>query len=152
MSAIIAAVAANGVIGKDGVIPWRQSHDVRRFRDMVRGHPVIMGTRTYASHRVKFPQAVVVSATGRGDARSVVEALETAGPRAYVLGGERVFAEALRCVDCIYLTRVHAVVDGDTWFPDYDPSGWVVVADENYAADDDNEHAYSFVTLQRSVA
>lgn len=155
---IIAAVSDNGVIGRDGKIPWRMPRDAARFRTMVEGHALIMGARTYKSHTIKFPRSIVVSSTlecegphpgGVNIVRDVNYAIKIAGKDAFVLGGHDIFKAAMPYVDRMYLTLVHAVVEGDARFPLYDAHDWQVIRNHEYPADRANEHPYSFVDLVR---
>lgn len=155
---IIAAVSDNGVIGCDGKIPWRMPRDVSRFRTMIEGHSLIMGAGTYRSHTIKFPRSIVVSSTLEVDGphqhtvdivRTVDYAIKVAGKDAFVLGGHDIFKAAMPFVDRMYLTLVHAVVEGDARFPLYDAHDWQIIRNQEYPADRANEHPYSFVDMVR---
>lgn len=160
---LVAAVAENGVIGRDGTLPWRLSADLRRFRELTTGHHVVMGRRTWESIGRPLPGRtnVVLSRDPffRPEDESVVvePSLEDALARArragetelFVIGGAEVYALALPVADRIELTRVAARVEGDVRFPPLDPTEWSEHDVGSHPADDRNEHAFAFVTLDR---
>ncbi|TAG00723.1 MAG: dihydrofolate reductase [Betaproteobacteria bacterium] len=127
--ALIAAVAANGVIGKDGKLPWHLSADMRHFKALTTGKRIIMGRKTWESFPKPLPdrEHVVVSSSnltlpdGVRLCRSVSEAFALPDPTdpVFVIGGNRLYAEALAFADDLYLTQIDAEVDGDTVFPPY---------------------------------
>jgi dihydrofolate reductase len=157
--AIIVAVAQNGVIGAANGLPWRLPDDLKRFKALSLGKPVVMGRRTFDSIGRPLPGRtnIVVSRQpalaidGAIVARSLDEALVAAGaaPEIVVIGGAEIFRQALPRTDMIHLTRVHARVDGDVFFPELDPAKWREAAVEHHAADERHLYAFSFVTLQR---
>jgi dihydrofolate reductase len=132
---IIAAVAENGVIGRAGGLPWRLPDDLRRFKELTMGKPVVMGRRTWESLRRPLPgrQNIVVSrnlnyaACGAEVCSSLDAALARAGEAAeiFVIGGASLYAEALPRAQRLYLTEVHASVEGDAFFPAWDRNQWV---------------------------
>jgi dihydrofolate reductase len=157
---IIAAVSDNGVIGRDGGLPWHLPADLKRFKRLTSGHHMIMGRRTWESiGRRPLPgrPTIVVSrdpgfvAEGAQVARSVGQALELAGAvdEVFIAGGEAIYREALPVADRLYLTRVHTVVEGDTFFPELDEAGWRVVAEERHEPDEKNPHAHTFRVYER---
>ncbi|WP_448581458.1 dihydrofolate reductase [Thermaurantiacus sp.] len=134
---LVVAAAENGVIGRAGVMPWHLPHDLRRFKRMTTGHPVIMGRRTFEAigrplagrHNIVMTRDPAWRAEGVTVAANLAEAIAAAGrdPRAgriFVIGGAQVYAEALPLATAIELTRVHARPEGDTWFPGPDPAHW----------------------------
>jgi dihydrofolate reductase len=157
--AIIVAVAQNGVIGAANRLPWRLPDDLKRFKALSLGKPVVMGRRTFDSIGRLLPGRtnIVVSRQpglaidGAIVARSLDDALAAAGaaPEIAVIGGAEIFRQALPRTDTIHLTRVHARVDGDVFFPELDPAKWRETAVEHHAADERHLYAFSFVTLQR---
>jgi len=140
--ALIAAVAANGIIGRDNRLPWRLPADLLRFKELTLGHALVMGRRTYESIGRPLPGRVTVVLTrapafsppGVLVARSLDEALATAAGAApgelFVAGGAEVYAQALPRADRLYLTRVEAAVEGDARFPDFDRALWRLAAEE----------------------
>lgn len=159
MIAIIVAVAENAVIGADNGLPWRLPDDLKRFKALSLGKPVVMGRRTFDSIGRPLPGRtnIVVSRQaglaieGAIVARSLDDALVAAGAASeiVVIGGAGIFRQALPRTDTIHLTRVHARVAGDVFFPELDPAKWRETAVEHHAADERHLYAFSFVTLQR---
>ncbi len=135
---LIAAVARNGVIGFNGQIPWRLPEDLRHFQELTMGHTVIMGRRTYESIGRPLPgrQNVVVSSTltdleGYVVARSLQEALALADRQEiFIIGGARLYREALPLAEQLDLTVVELEPVGDTWFPEVDWSQFAEVCRE----------------------
>lgn len=163
MLSLIVARAANGVIGRDGGLPWHISADLKHFKALTVGKPVIMGRLTYQSIGKPLPGRHNIVLTRDPDWHSagvtvvpnLAEAVAAAGldPRSradeiMVIGGVTVFAEALPSARRVYLTEVHAAPAGDTVLPPFDPAVWVETARADHAAKDDTP-AYSFVTLER---
>ena len=133
--ALVVAVADNGVIGKDGGLPWRIPEDLRHFKDVTMGHAMIMGRKTFESIGKPLPgrRSIVVSRTpGLAlEGALVVSSLEDALARARetddeprVVGGSAVYEAALPLATKIYLTEVHRTVDGDAFFPQLDRAAW----------------------------
>ena len=159
MISLIVAASTNNVIGANGDLPWRLSDDLKRFKAITMGKPIIMGRLTWESIGRPLPgrQNIVItrqpgySAEGCDVVASVDEALATAGaaPEIMVIGGGDIYRQLLPRASRVYLTRVEAEVDGDTFFPELDPSDWELVASEAHAADEKNAHAFTFMTLQR---
>jgi dihydrofolate reductase len=158
---IIAAVAANGVIGRDGDLPWRLPADLRFFKHVTMGHHLIMGRKTWDSIGRPLPGRTLVVLTRNPalalpgvrvvhDLPAALAVARAAGDReAFVIGGADVFARALPLADRLYLTRVHAAVEGDVGFPAFDDRAWVEVAREDHAADEQHALAFSICTLER---
>jgi dihydrofolate reductase len=160
---LVAAVARNGVIGRDGGIPWRIPEDMQRFRALTVGHPVVMGRRTWESLPERFRplpgrRNIVVtrdsgwSREGTERAGSLEEALELAADaeRVSVIGGAAVYASALPLADELALTEIDADVEGDTFFPAFDPTAFEEVAREPHVAPDGTP--FAFVTYRRRQA
>lgn len=133
--AVVVAVADNGVIGKDGGLPWRIPEDLRHFKDVTMGHAMIMGRKTFESIGKALPgrRSIVVSRTpGLAlEGALVVSSFDEAIARARetddeprVVGGSAVYEAALPLATKIYLTEVHRTVDGDAFFPQLDRAAW----------------------------
>lgn len=132
---LIAAVAENRVIGRDGGLPWHIPADLKHFKALTTGHTVIMGRRTYESIGKPLPNRrnIVVSRTmtqppteGVELAASLEEALARASQEeCFIIGGAQLYAEALPRAQWLHLTRVHAEVEGDVLFPEVDWSQWI---------------------------
>jgi dihydrofolate reductase len=158
--AVIAAVAANGVIGAGLALPWRLPGDLARFRRLTTGHAIVMGRRTWQSLGRPLPgrQNIVVSRDPAfaADGARVVDSLDAAlaavamPPPVFVIGGAALFGEALPRATTFHLTEVHADVDGDVRFPAWDRASWREMARDEVAAAPDAP-AHAFVTLARAV-
>jgi dihydrofolate reductase len=157
---IIAAVATNGVIGRDNDLPWRQSADLKRLKTLTMGHHMIMGRRTFESVGRALPGRTTIVVTSNAAfhaddvtrARTVDEAIAmSAGDEeTFIAGGAGIFAEALERAHRMYLTRIHAEPDGDTFFPEFDDvNEWELVDAEHFEADERNQYPYSFLTYRR---
>jgi len=156
---LIAAVASNGVIGRENRLPWRLPADLQRFKHLTMGKPIVMGRRTWESIGRPLPgrhNIVVTRDAGfRGEGCTVVhgieQALEAAGDCAelMVMGGANLYAQLLPRADRLYLTRVQADIEGDTKFPSLDPGQWVEIERESHRADERNQYDYDFVVLER---
>ena len=156
---IIVAAAANNVIGRDGGLPWHLPEDLRRFKALTLGKPLLMGRKTHESIGRPLPgrRNIVLTrqtgyvAEGCDVVASVESALEIAGgaDELMVIGGNAVYEMMLPHCGRIYLTRVHEAVDGDTFFPDLDESHWQLVERQDFAAGPDRPHAFSFLVLDR---
>ena len=155
---LIAAVAANGVIGRDGDLPWRIPADLRHFKAVTLGNPVIMGRKTWQSLGRALPgrRNIVISRDSSfgADGAELVGSLDTAlaavaeVEEAMVIGGGEIYAEALSRAERLYLTYVHAEAEGDVFFPQIDETLWRETAREDFSAESETP-AYSFVTLVR---
>jgi len=154
---LVVAVAENGVIGHRGALPWRIPDDLKRFKAITMGKPVLMGRKTWDSlPRKPLPGRtnIVVTrnpafrAEGAIVARSFADAIAKAGAdEIAVIGGEAIFAAALPLAEAIHLTEVEASPDGDAFMPSIDRKQWRETAREGpYEADGVR---YSFVTLHR---
>ncbi|MFD1469933.1 dihydrofolate reductase [Hymenobacter caeli] len=162
MVALVVAVAENDVIGRDGQLPWgRLPADLRHFKALTLGHPVVMGRKTYDSIGRALPgrpNLVVTrragwAAPGCEAAASVLGALARAqeldAELVCVIGGGEIYREALPAVDVVYLTEVHHAFGGDATFPTLSPTEWREETRERHEADADHAYAFSFVTLRR---
>jgi dihydrofolate reductase len=131
---LVAALASNGIIGRNGQLPWRLPEDLKHFKRLTLGHPVIMGRRTWESLPGALPgrDNIVVSGQAGYEApgASVASSLEGAlalcmgEPVVFVIGGSRLFEESLPIAAGLVMTEIHREYEGDTWFPQYDRSRW----------------------------
>jgi len=157
---LLAAVADNGVIGRDNALPWRLPDDLKRFKALTLGKPVLMGRKTFDSIGRPLPERTNLVLTRSASwARAGVVAVatleaalgEAAGaPELIVIGGAEIYRLALPLAHRIYLTRVHTVVDGDAVFPQIETPEWREVQSLDHAADERHAHAMTFVTLERA--
>ncbi len=158
---LVAAVADNGVIGRDGGLPWKLPADLAHFRRLTLGHTVIMGRRTFEElgtgldgrRNLVVTRTPGYAAPGAETVGSLDAALAMAAdePEVFVIGGGEIYREALPIADRMYLTHVHATVEGDTRFPDFDAVGWKVVDEEVHPADDRHPHPFTIVRYDRQV-
>jgi len=156
--AIIAALARNRVIGRGNRLPWHLPDDLRHFKRLTLGRPIIMGRRTWESLPGLLPDRTHLVVTRdpsyRADGAVVVGSLDEAlgaagGEEALVVGGAQLYALALPRASRLYLTLVDAEVEGDVFFPAMDPAAWREVAREPHAADERHAYPFAFVTLER---
>jgi dihydrofolate reductase len=153
---VIAAVAANGVIGRGGQLPWHLPDDLKRFKQLTRNHAVIMGRRTFESIGRPLPQrrSIVVSSSLSPPplvevVRTLDEALRLAGDDAFVIGGAMLYAEAIPRAAVLHLTELDDAVEGDTFFPPFDRARWRVVEEIRHERDDRHALAFTFRTYRR---
>lgn len=153
---VIAAVSENGVIGKDGDIPWHYSEDLKHFKETTMGHPVVMGKNTFYSLPEDFRPLegrtnIVLTRSGIDDesvreANSLEDAWRiadgTGSKKVFIIGGASVYQQTLEEADKMVLTEIHQDYEGDTFFPDYDEDSW-----KEIARDDGEE--FSFVEYER---
>lgn len=154
---VIAAVAANRVIGKDNALPWRLREDLQRFRRLTTGHTIVMGRKTFESLGRLLPERthVVVSRsraytpTGCLVASSLDEALEgCAGlDEVFVIGGAEIYRQALPLANRLQLTEIHSDFAGDAFFPEMNRAEWHETSRECHQAD--AGFGYDFVTYER---
>jgi dihydrofolate reductase len=165
---LIVAVAQNGVIGRDNDLPWKLSGDLKRFKAVTMGKPIVMGRKTYESIGRPLPgRANIVmtrdsnfSADGIDvvhDISSAVEAGENAARESgvdeiMVIGGANIYGATLSEADRLYVTEVHSVIDGDVRFPEIDGAIWAEVSREYCKAGPQETCDYSFVTYDRVTA
>lgn len=156
---IIAAVSRNGVIERDGKIPWDIPEDMKRFRELTTGHAVIMGRKTFESigralpkrlnvvlsrqpkkNFLNFPESVLLT----DNLARAIDLCEGAGhEKAFIIGGETVYDKALALADVIHLTHVDQEVEGDARFPDLDMDDWEEHSEEKH-------EGYTFLDYKRS--
>lgn len=162
---IIVAFAENGVIGKGNALPWRLPEDMRHFKRVTMGKPIVMGRLTFESIGKPLPGRtnIVISrnasfqAEGVELAMNVDEALALAqrkagtGGEVVVIGGAQIYAATLPFADVLYATEVHASVEGDAVLPPIDWKQWREVSRERHAAQPPQHHAFSFVRYERAA-
>jgi len=159
---IVVAMDENRTIGAGGTLPWHLPADLRYFRDLTMGKPIIMGRKTHESIGRPLPgrDNIVLSrnpdftAPGCRVMGGICEALDgLAGvDEAMVIGGASLYIEALELAMRLYLTEVHAALEGDVFFPAFDRGQWREVRRKRYAADEKNSLPHSFVLLERETA
>lgn len=158
VSAIVAA-AENNAIGKDNELLWHLPNDLRFFKQTTSGHAVIMGRKTYESVGKPLPNRRNLVVTRQKDyvleGAEVVHSLEAALARCsdetevFIVGGAEIYRQALPITHRVYLTRVHAELPGDAYFPDLDERDWVLVSEEKHNPDERHAYGYSFQVYER---
>jgi dihydrofolate reductase len=162
---LVAAVAENGVIGRAGGLPWRIKTDMRHFRDLTAGHPVVMGRKTYAaigkplrgrtsivvSRDASFVVPGVAVAPNLGAALDVArgDALRRGAAAIMIAGGADLYAQTMDQAQRLEITRVHATPPGDTLFPPIDPARWRETARRKHPAGPDDEAPFTMLTYER---
>ena len=156
---LVVAVASNGIIGANGRLPWHLPEDLKHFKRLTMGHPVIMGRRTWESLKGRpLPgrENIVVTRTpgyeapGAAVASSLESALALCAGEsvAFVIGGSRLFEESLPIADGLVVTEIHKDFAGDTWFPPYDRTRWREAQREAHTAADGTR--FDFVRYERA--
>lgn len=160
MISLIWAMSENRVIGQNNRLPWRLPADMRWFRQHTLGKPIVMGRNTYESFgRKALPerQNIILSrepnflVNDADIAHTWDDALRLAGatPELMVIGGASIYRQALPMANRLYMTLVHTKVNGDSFFPDFDRSAWIVREQQEHPADEKNPYPYSFLVLER---
>jgi dihydrofolate reductase len=162
---MVAAVAANGVIGRDNDLPWHLPDDMKFFMNTTRGHHVILGRKNYESLPAKYKPLphrhnIVVTRQLNYDAPGclIVNTVELAlqyalahhEPEAMVIGGSEIYKACLPYAERLFITQIKADIQGDVYFPEYDRSEWIEVSRKHHPADDRHAYAFDFVTLERT--
>ncbi|WP_455380974.1 type 3 dihydrofolate reductase [Acidihalobacter prosperus] len=158
---LIAAVAHNRVIGRENRLLWRLPDDLKHFKKVTQGKPIVMGRKTYESIGRPLPgrENRIISRQANSDIKgcrmftNLQDALYAGEePEVVVIGGGQIYAEALPLAQRIYLTEVDVSVEGDTWFPVIDPHLWKEVDRELHGVDETHDHAFVFRILERIAA
>lgn len=166
--AIVVAMARNRVIGRDGSLPWRLSSDLKRFKALTMGKPVVMGRKTWDSIGRALPGRpnVVVTRNAAFDAAGVeraetldaalrqAEALaaEAGADEICVIGGGEIYAQAIGRADVLHVTHVAVEAEGDTLFPEIDPTVWKCVHEECIPAGERDSHPTRYAVYRRRAA
>ena len=158
---LIVAMAENRVIGVNNRLPWHLPADLKHFRALTMGHPILMGRKTFDSIGRVLPgrRNIVVTRNPayKSDGVEIAHSLHEASRlcpderEAFVIGGAHLYEAALPHAQRIYLTLVHTVVQGDVLFPALDESVWRIRETIAHAADEQNAHAYDFVVYERKA-
>lgn len=162
---LLVAIAENGIIGRQGELPWHIAADLRRFKRLTMDHAIVMGRKTWESIGRPLPGRTSIVVTSRTDydpgdrkvlvASNLDEALKQARQadcdqnQIFIIGGAAIYAESLPRADRLYLTRVHANVEGDVSFPPIDWSQWELHEQSRHTADPLNDYDYSFEMYER---
>jgi dihydrofolate reductase len=164
---LIVAASTNNAIGKDNRLLWHLPNDMKFFKNTTWGMPVLMGRKTFeALAGQPLPGRFNFVITRKKDwdphnakvkpvedlRMAIAEAEKTDCKEAFVIGGGEIYTESIPVADKIYMTRVHAVLDGDTYFPAIDQTQWRMSSDLDFPADDKHAYAYSFQVWERKTA
>jgi len=166
--AIIVAMAENNVIGHNNNMPWHIPEDLKYFKKITTGHPIIMGRKTFESIGRPLPNRINIvvtnnhnwSADGVIVSHNIDEALRIGAREAeavgvdelMVIGGAKLYRQVIDKAERLYLTQIHAHIEGDTAFPAFDKSDWFEVSRKEQSTDTGNNHNYSFIVLDRKNA
>lgn len=159
--ALVVAAATNNVIGKDNHLVWHLPNDMKFFKNVTWGFPVIMGRKTFEelgkalkgriniviTRQADWSAADVLKSNDLDDAIS--KAKETHAKKFFVIGGGEIYKQAMPIAQTIYITRVHGEFEGDTYFPEIDPREWQLVSNEDFPVDEKHAFAYSFQVWKR---
>lgn len=163
MISLIVAMDKNGVIGKGGGIPWHLSSDFAYFKKVTKGHPIIMGRKTFESISKALPERTNIVVTSNinwtaqdceralniEDALMIAE-IKPGGEDVFIIGGGAIFKEVIESADKLYVTEIDTEVrDGDTFFPEIDKKKWKETSRESHKKDAKNDHDYNFVVYDR---
>ena len=156
---IIVAAAENNIIGNDNKLIWHLSDDLKRFKELTKGHHVIMGRKTFESMPKALPNRTNVIITRKKDyfaenaivTNSLDEAIKLTidDPQPFIIGGGEIYKIALNISDRIELTRVHHNFDGDTYFPEIDSKIWIEINRTEKKKDDKHKYDYTFITYEK---
>lgn len=160
MITLIAAISENRALGKNNDLLWHLPDDFKRFKEVTKGHHVIMGRKTFESIGKKaLPQRtnIIITRQQSYDASCIVlaDSLKTAlkiaktDPNPYILGGGMIYKEAMKIADRLDITLVHHKFEADTFFPEIDPKIWREVSREYHPKDERHKYDFSFVIYER---
>ena len=156
---IVVAISENHVIGKDNKLLWHLPKDLKHFKDITMGHTVIMGRKTYDSVGRPLPKRRNIIITRQAitiEGCEIVSSIEAAlglckdENEVFIVGGAEIYKQVLHQTDRIYLTVVHQIFEGDSYFPAIDKHIWKEVLREDFEPDEKNNLPFSFITLNRS--
>jgi dihydrofolate reductase len=156
MIKIIVATSKNKVIGNNNELIWKLSSDLKRFKELTTGHPVVMGRKTYESigkplsnrRNIIITRNLEYEVNGCEVVSSLEEALLLTNNDCFIIGGGEIYKQSLEVADKIYLTLVHKDFEGDTTFPELGKE-WATIDTKDFDADEKNEYNYSFIEYDR---
>lgn len=153
---LVVAASQNNAIGKDNQLLWHLPNDLKFFKNITWGFPVIMGRKTYEAVNKPLPGRtnIVVTTNPAWTAETVItvsnleaaiqKAAETNSKQIFIIGGGEIYKQSMDIADSIYITRVHAELQGDTFFPVIDESKWQLTSNQDFEADEKHAYSYSF--------
>ncbi len=157
--AIIVAMTPSGLIGKDKQIPWHLPADLQRFKKITMGHPIIMGRKTFESLPGLLPgrQHIVLTrnknyqATGCHVVTNWGHVARLVKDKAFVIGGAKIYEYALPIAQQLYITLVHAELEGDTYFPEWNKEEWKELEREFHAKDEKNKFDFEYIAYKKLI-
>jgi dihydrofolate reductase len=161
MISLIVAAAENNAIGKDNQLLWHLPNDLKFFKNTTWGMPVIMGRKTFEAVNKPLPGRFNIVITRQADWKAegtivatdlqdaLQKAKETNCNEIFVIGGGEIYKQSMEIADKIYITRVHANFDADTFFPEIDESKWQLTHNQDFGVDEKHKYAFSFQTWVR---
>ena len=159
----IVAASENNVIGCKNELPWHLPNDFKYFKNKTWGMPVIMGRKSFESLKKSLPGRINIIVTTKTNLQSedifLVDNIDAAIEKAeegdvkeiFIIGGGEIFRQTIEIVSRIYLTRVHANIEGDTYYPEIDKSIWKLTSEQSFPADEKNNYAYTFEVWERNI-
>ena len=157
---VIVAKASNNVIGAKNDLIWHLPNDLKHFKNLTSGHPIIMGRKTFESLGRPLPNRtnIVITRDKNWQGENVekefslekaIESAKKINEDIYIIGGGNIYKQAMEFADVLYITEVHHEFEGDTYFPEIDEEIWEEVDRENFMKDEKHPYAYSYVTYKR---
>jgi len=153
-------MSENRIIGINNKLPWHLPADLRHFRRLTTGHPVIMGRRNYESIGKPLPDRTNIVVTRNPDYRaagclvthSLDDAMNSAGndSEIFIIGGAEIYRQAFDRANRIFITLIHARIEGDTYFPEFEGPPWREISRERHERDENNPYSFSFLIYERS--
>lgn len=161
---ILVAMAKNRVIGKDNALPWHLSADLKHFKAITMGHPIIMGRKTYESigrplpgrtnlimtHQKGYQVAGAITVNSIDEALKACQASIDGNNEVFLIGGAALYRQTLEACHRIYITEIQQDFDGDTFFPEFNKTEWQEITREKHFSEDDKLE-YHFVMLDRKT-
>lgn len=159
----IVAASENNVIGSHGDMPWHLPNDFKYFKNKTWGMPVIMGRKSYEALKESLPGRTNIVITKKTDFHpkgafvlnniegAIEKAKESDAKEIFIIGGGEIFKQTIGIVSRIYLTRVHATLEGDTYYPDIEKDLWKLVSEQSFPADDKNNYPYTFEVWEKNT-
>lgn len=153
---LVVAASENNAIGKNNQLLWHLPNDLKFFKNITWGFPVIMGRKTFEAVNKPLPGRtnIVITTNPNWNAETVItvsnledaiqKAAETNSKQGFIIGGGEIYKQSMDIADSIYITRVHADLEGDTFFPVIDKSKWRLTSNQYFEADDKHAYSYSF--------
>jgi dihydrofolate reductase len=158
----IVAASENNVIGSKNELPWHLPNDFKYFKNKTWGMPVIMGRKSYESLKKSLPGRINIIVTNNKDFQAenvfvvnniddaIIKAGESDAKEIFIIGGGEIFKQTIDIVSRIYRTRVHANIEGDTYYPEINKDQWKLISEQSFPADDKNNYAYTFEVWEKN--